>query len=114
MPSVECITSLTPPAPLATATKVPVESKPSAKHKPSQFEAAGDVREVQVMPSGEVIIAFVPMATNNASGSAQMTFFQAAVSSADARTVQVIPSGEVITRLVPPSATATNNRSSGD
>src|SRR5574337_399475 len=73
MPSVECITSLTPPAPLATATNVPVESKPSAKHKPSQFEAAGDVR-----------------------------------------TVQVIPSGEVITRLVPPSATATNNRSSGD
>jgi glutamate racemase len=66
----------------------------------------GEVREVHVIPSGDVITAFEPTATNKLS--ANVIACQS-LSLADVRETQSVPFVEVITRLpVPDEATATN------
>ena len=80
--------------------------------------SAALVREVQLIPSWEVITRLpVPVeatAQNSDSSGDQQTPYQL-LSAALVRAVQLIPSWEVITRLpVPVEATAQNSDSSGD
>ena len=79
--------------------------------------AAGKAREVQVIPSNEVITRLPePLEETDAkrlSSGDHATDCQS-LSAEGVRVVQVIPSGEVITRFVPALATATKSLSSED